>query len=46
MLMMQKTLCGMQMEEKVMDCYDTQLIHLNEREMIHSIHSLGVILEI
>jgi len=32
MLMMLKTFSGMQMEEKVMDSYDMQLIHPNGRK--------------
>jgi len=46
MLLMLKTLFRMQMEEKVMDCYAMQLIHLNGRKLIPSTHSLGVIQEI
>lgn len=40
MLMIQKVLCDMQTEEKVMDCYDTQLIHFNGWKFILFIHSL------
>jgi len=43
MLIMQKTLFGMQMEERVMDCYDTQPIHLNGSKLILFIHNLRVI---
>lgn len=37
---------SMQMKERVMDCYDMQLIYLNERKLIPSTHSLGMIQEI